>query len=328
MRDSRDDRLLHQLLLTDDPGSLVAGERRADVDADSVVAGELDRAQHQHLRAGCGQLEHLLVRDRVQLARLRHDAWIGREDALDVGVDLARVRPERGRERDGGRVGAAPAERRHLVRGRDALEAGDEHDRALLERIADPPRPDLEHLRARVLGVRDDAGLRAGQRDRGVPEVVDRHRGERARDPLADREQHVELARMRRGRDLVGNVDELVGRPRPSPRGRRRRRCRRRARPRAGARPPSAAPAPRRTCRRTSGRRDPWADATCASLHSIARRGARAVESGGLENRWACKRPVGSNPTPAATSPWSILSRIDCGSPRSPRQRRELARGE
>ena len=31
------------------------------------------------------------------------------------------------------------------------------------------------------------------------------------------------------------------------------------------------------------------------------RRGARAVESGGLENRWACKRPVGSNPTPAAT---------------------------
>ena len=31
-----------------------------------------------------------------------------------------------------------------------------------------------------------------------------------------------------------------------------------------------------------------------------ARRGARAVESGGLENRWARKRPVGSNPTPAA----------------------------
>ena len=30
--------------------------------------------------------------------------------------------------------------------------------------------------------------------------------------------------------------------------------------------------------------------------------GARAVESGGfLENRWACKRPVGSNPTPAVS---------------------------
>jgi hypothetical protein len=38
-------------------------------------------------------------------------------------------------------------------------------------------------------------------------------------------------------------------------------------------------------------------------LHRVRpRRGARAVESGGLENRWACKRPVGSNPTPAADS--------------------------
>src|SRR5262245_3961534 len=30
------------------------------------------------------------------------------------------------------------------------------------------------------------------------------------------------------------------------------------------------------------------------------RRGAGAVERGGLENRWACKRPLGSNPSPAA----------------------------
>ena len=30
------------------------------------------------------------------------------------------------------------------------------------------------------------------------------------------------------------------------------------------------------------------------------RRGAGAVERGGLENRWACKRPEGSNPSPAA----------------------------
>ena len=32
----------------------------------------------------------------------------------------------------------------------------------------------------------------------------------------------------------------------------------------------------------------------------LLRRGAGAVERGGLENRWACKRLVGSNPTPAA----------------------------
>ena len=36
--------------------------------------------------------------------------------------------------------------------------------------------------------------------------------------------------------------------------------------------------------------------------HNAPRWGAGAVERGGLENRWACKRLVGSNPTPTATS--------------------------
>ena len=62
---------------------------------------------------------------------------VGREDAVDVGEDLAPVRSERGGERDRGRVRAAAAERRHVARRRDALEAGDEHDRAFLERGAD-----------------------------------------------------------------------------------------------------------------------------------------------------------------------------------------------
>ena len=100
----------------DDPGALLVGERRADVDRHSVVASVLDRPQHQHARAARRQLEHLLVRDRRQLAGVRHDARVGREDAVDVGVDLADVRVERGGERDGGRVGAAAAERRHVRR--------------------------------------------------------------------------------------------------------------------------------------------------------------------------------------------------------------------
>ena len=224
VRDPRDDRLLHQLLLTDDPRSLVLRERRADVDADSMVTGELDRAQHQHLGAGRGQLEHLLVRDGVELAGLRDEARVGREDALDVGVDLARVRFERGRERDRGRVRAAAAERRHLLRGRDALEAGDEHDRALGERFVDPPRADLEHLRARVVGVGDDARLRAGERDR----ACGRGRGSpspRARTRSAPRPRAACRARAGAGRARSGGRARRGRRsPRPSPRARRRRR--------------------------------------------------------------------------------------------------------
>ena len=52
-------------------------------------------------RAGRRHLEHLLVRDAVELARLRDDPRIRGEHALDVRVDLAR-RAERRRERHGG----------------------------------------------------------------------------------------------------------------------------------------------------------------------------------------------------------------------------------
>ena len=141
-----------------------------------------------------------------------HDPRVGREDAAHVRVDLAVVGAERRRQRDRGRVRAAAAERRHLERGRDALEAGDEDDRSLVERLVDPACAHLDDLGLAVHRVGDDPGLRAGERDRLVPEVVDHHRRERARDPLADRDEHVELARVRRGGDLVGEVEQLVGR--------------------------------------------------------------------------------------------------------------------
>ena len=96
--------------------------------------------------------------------------------------------------------------------GRDALEAGDEDDLALVERLVDPLRADLDDLRLRVRRVGDDPRLRAGQRDRLVAEVLDRHLGQRARDALADGDQHVHRARLRPVGDPVRQVDELVGR--------------------------------------------------------------------------------------------------------------------
>ena len=80
-----------------------------------------------------------------------HDPRVGAEDAGHVGVDLAHLGLHRGGERDRGGVRAAAAERRHVARGRDALEAGDEHDQVLVERLADAVRADVEDAR---LGVR------------------------------------------------------------------------------------------------------------------------------------------------------------------------------
>ena len=59
--------------------------------------------------------------------------------------------------------------------------------------------------------VGDDAGLAAGERPRRLAEVGDRHRQQRHRDPLTRGEQHVELAARRQWRDLLGQVEQLVG---------------------------------------------------------------------------------------------------------------------
>ena len=190
-----------------------------------MIAGELDRAQHQHLRAGRRQLEHLLVRQGVELARPRHESRIGREHALDVGVDLARVGLERGGQRDGRRVRAAAAERRHLERRRDALEAGDEHDRALVERRRGSARGRISRIFARVCAVSVTIpACEPVSEIARVAEVDDRHRRERARDSLAGRQQHVELARV--GAGEIGEPERRARpSPSPSPRARRRRRC-------------------------------------------------------------------------------------------------------
>ena len=72
-----------------------------------------------------------------ELAGVGDDPRVGAEDAGDVGVDLADAGVERGGEGDRGRVGAAAAERGDVAAvGRDALEAGDEDDPVLLQRLA------------------------------------------------------------------------------------------------------------------------------------------------------------------------------------------------
>ena len=124
-----------------------------------MVARELDRPQREHAAAGRGHLEHLVERDARELPRARDDARVGGVDAFDVGVDLAHVGAERGRQRDRGGVGAAAAERGDVLARRHALEAGDDRDLARRERLADAVGPDLDDLRLAVVGVGDDPGL-------------------------------------------------------------------------------------------------------------------------------------------------------------------------
>ena len=118
--DAGDDLLFHDILLVADEraglgiGRIVEG--RAHERLDLVHHGELDRAHLQHLGAERSHLQHFLEGDAVEPARLGHDARIGRIDAVDVGVDVAAVGADGGRDRHRARVRAAAAQRRHAGR--------------------------------------------------------------------------------------------------------------------------------------------------------------------------------------------------------------------
>ena len=94
---------------------------------------EFDRAHLHDLGAERGKLEHFFVGDLVEPVRGRHHARVGGVDAIDVGIDVATLGADRGRDRDGGGIGAAAPERGDaaglLVH---ALEAGDDGDLLVL----------------------------------------------------------------------------------------------------------------------------------------------------------------------------------------------------
>src|SRR5215831_14800132 len=114
--DTGDDLLFHDLLLVANEGAgrvpvrvdiLRPVEARAHEDTDVVHHPELDRAHLQHLGTQRGQLQHFLERDFVETTRFGDHAWVGGIDAIDIGVDVAPLGANSGRDRDRRGVGAA-----------------------------------------------------------------------------------------------------------------------------------------------------------------------------------------------------------------------------
>ena len=175
---------------------------------------ELHRARLHHLRAEAGQFQHLVVGNFADLLRVRHQPRVGGVDPVHVRVDLAAVGLQRRGQRDRGQVRAAPAERGDVPVVVLSLETRDDHDVARVEILEDFLRRNVGDLRLGVEAVGDDPRLRAGQRDGGDAERVQRHGGERDGLLLAGGDEHVELAGARLRRYFPRQLDQPVRHPR------------------------------------------------------------------------------------------------------------------
>ena len=175
-----------------------------------VALGELHGTDLQHLGPQARELEHLVVGDALELAGTGDDSRVTRIDAVDVRIDLARLRPERGRERDGAGVRAAAAERRDPALAVHPLEAGDDRHRPRRERLLEPLHVHPDDARPSVGAVGLDAHLVAEEGAGGDPDLLEGERGERGRDLLAGRDQGVALPIVRRGCDGARQAEEPV----------------------------------------------------------------------------------------------------------------------
>ncbi|OWK25321.1 hypothetical protein AJ87_11245 [Rhizobium yanglingense] len=112
-------------------------ERGAHEGTDLVYHGKLDRADLQHLGAERGHFEHFLESDLFQSTRLRHDARIGRIDAVDIGIDIAAIGFDSSRDRHRRRIRTAAAKRRYPIVRPETLEAGDDGNLTLAHALND-----------------------------------------------------------------------------------------------------------------------------------------------------------------------------------------------
>src|SRR5262249_44846602 len=140
--DARHDLLFHNLLLIAYEGSgrdavridvLRLVETRAHEDAHLVHHAELDRAHLQHLGTERRHFQHSLEGVLGEALRTWTHAGIGRVAATEIGVDVAAIGLDGGRNGHRRRIGAAAAERGDAAGlAVDALEAGDHRDLAAL----------------------------------------------------------------------------------------------------------------------------------------------------------------------------------------------------
>ena len=190
---------------------ILADEAGEDLHAHALFHRQPDRARLEHLGPHARELEHFLVGHRLLLARLGDDPRVGGVDSIDIGVDVAAVGTDRGRDRHRRSVRPATPQRGQPAFVRQALEAGDHRDLAALhagdERFGiDAVDPCLGMRLDRV-----DRKLPAEPAARLTAQRLQRQRQQPAGDLFAAGDHHVVFRRIVERIGLAAEIDQSVG---------------------------------------------------------------------------------------------------------------------
>ena len=164
-----------------------------------------------HFCPVAGHLQHFFIANLGEGPGFRNQAGVGAVHAFNVSVYLANRGAEAGGEGDGGGVRATPAQGGGVHIGGNALEAGDDDHTAFFQLFDHPGGVYLQDAGATESGVGADAGLGAAEADGGTAHGVQRHGQEGGGDHLAGGEKDVKFAVGRFFRNLVSQVNQLVG---------------------------------------------------------------------------------------------------------------------
>ncbi len=209
---SRYDSVLHlYFLLLHNPGTAVAPEGRLDQQGHPVFPGQLHGPNLQHLGSQAGHLQHLLVGDLLQMARLGADMGIGGVDPVHVGINLANIRPESGGQGYRRGIGAAPAQGGDIPRFRHALEAGHYGDDSLAEGMLQLLPAHGEDPGLGMAGVGAQGQLEAQVGAGGAAQPVQSHGQQGGADLFAGGYQHVLFPLRGQRTKLPGQVKKTVG---------------------------------------------------------------------------------------------------------------------
>ena len=208
--DAGDQFLFHLVILVHHQRARRVGEARQHLHNHFFLHGQFDRPRLQHLGAHAGQFQHFFIGDAMQFAGARHDARIGRVDAIHISIDVAAIRLQRRRHRHRRRIGPATAQRCHPLIRRQPLKA--RHHRHFASRHAcqDGSRLDILDAGHTVGAAGADRQLPTQPAARLNAQRLQRDGQQAGGDLLASGHHHVIFGRIGQRRGFAAITDQPI----------------------------------------------------------------------------------------------------------------------